>query len=273
MTAESFKNVRYLNYNKYAILSSTMTEKIYLYGRNPLKEAVLAIKRGKTSLIDKLFITKQAEEEPKIISLVQANKIPYDVVTYQEIESMVGKGVVHQGVCALLNEGELYTSLEDVLLTAKNKNTNSVFILLDKLQDPHNVGAIIRSAVAFGADAILLPDHDQVLINGTVIKTSSGMSFAVPIVKIGNSNTTLTKLKDNGFWTYGLTGEGDTKLQSTVFDTNTVIVVGGEGDGIRTKTLELCDFKLSIETSELCESLNASNASAVVLYEWKKQNK
>jgi 23S rRNA (guanosine2251-2'-O)-methyltransferase len=249
-----------------------MTEKIYLYGRNPLKEALLANKRNGISVIEKLFLTKQAEEEPKVMSLVQANKLAYDVVTYQEIESMVGKGIVHQGVCALLNEAELYTPLEEVLKTAKAKEGNSLFVLLDKLQDPHNVGAIIRSAVAFGADAILLPENEQVLINGTVIKTSSGMAFAMPIVKIGNINTVLTKLKDNGFWTYGLTGSGDTQLQTAVFDTNTVIVVGSEGDGIRTKTLEICDFKLSIGTSELCESLNASNASAVVLYEWRKQN-
>lgn len=249
-----------------------MTEKTYLYGRNPLKEALLATKRKNVSFIEKLFLTKQAEEDSKVMSLVQSNKLAYDTVTYQEIESMVGKGVVHQGVCALLNEGLLYTSLEEVLATTKTKNGNSLFVLLDKLQDPHNVGAIIRSAVAFGADAILLPDHDQALITGTVIKTSSGMTFALPIVKIGNINTVLTKLKDNGFWTYGLTGEGDTVLHTTTFDTNTVIVVGGEGDGIRTKTLENCDFKLSIATNPLCESLNASNASAVVLYEWRKQN-
>lgn len=252
-------------------MSSIMTEKIYLYGRNPLKEAILASNRTKENVIEKLFLTKQSEEDPKIMSLVQGNKLTYDVVTYQEIESMVGRGVVHQGVCALLNEKNLYTPLEEVLSKAKSSSKNSVFILLDKLQDPHNVGAIIRSAVAFGVDAILLPDNDQVLINGTVIKTSSGMTFAIPIVKIGNVNTTLTKLKENSFWTYGLTGEGDTKLQTVTFDTNTVIVVGGEGEGIRTKTLEVCDFKLSIETNPLCESLNASNASAVVLYEWRKQ--
>lgn len=250
-----------------------MTEKVYLYGRNPLKEAILASKRNGSSIIEKLFLTKQAEDEPKVMSLIQSNNLTYDVVTYQEIESMVGRGVVHQGVCAVLDEKSIYTSLEDIIAKTKNKEGNSIFVLLDKLQDPHNVGAIIRSAVAFGVDAILLPDHEQVLINGTVIKTSSGMTFAIPIVKIGNVNTTLTKLKDNGFWTYGLTGNGDTKLQTTTFDTNTVIVVGGEGEGIKTKTLELCDFKLSIETNKLCESLNASNASVVVLYEWRKQQR
>ncbi len=248
-----------------------MTEKVYLYGKNPLKEAILASRRNSSSVISKLFLTKQSEEDPKIMSLMQSNNLTYDVVTYQEIESMVGRGVVHQGVCALLDEKALYTSLDDILAQTKNKEGNAVFVLLDKLQDPHNVGAIIRSAVAFGVDAILLPDHDQVLINGTIIKTSSGMTFAIPIVKIGNVNTTLTKLKENGFWTYGLAGDGDTTLQTTTFDTNTVIVVGGEGEGIKTKTLELCDFRLSIKTNPLCESLNASNASAVVLYEFRKQ--
>ena len=249
-----------------------MTEKVYLYGRNPLKEAIIAQKRDGVTLIEKLFLTKQAEEEPKVMSLLQSNKITYEIVTYQEIENMVGRGVVHQGICALLNESTLYTPLEEVLTKIKTKNTNGLFVLLDKLQDPHNVGAIIRSAVAFGADAILLPDHDQALLSGTVIKTSSGMSFAIPVVKIGNVNTTLTKLKDNGFWTYGLSGDGDTKLHTAVFDTHTVIVIGGESEGVKTKTLELCDFKLSIETSALCESLNASNAGAVVMYEWNKQN-
>lgn len=249
-----------------------MTEKIYLYGRNPLKEAVLAGSRSGIAFFESLFLTKQAEEDPKIMSLIQANKLTYSVVTYQEIESMVGKSVVHQGVCALLNEKSLYISLEEVIEKSKKKESNSLFVLLDKLQDPHNVGAIIRSAVAFGADAILLPDNDQVLLNGTVIKTSSGMSFSIPIVKIGNVNTTLTKLKDNGFWTYALSGDGDTKLHTTTFDTSTVIVVGGEGEGVKAKTLELCDFKLSIETNSLCESLNASNAAAVTLYEWRKQN-
>ena len=248
-----------------------MTEKTYLYGRNPLKEAILATKRDGISYIEKLFLTRQASEDAKIVSLIQSNKLTYDTVTYQEIESMVGKDITHQGVCALLNEKNLYTPLEEVIAKAKAKDTNSLFVLLDKLQDPHNVGAIIRSAVAFGADAILLPDYDQALVNGTVIKTASGMNFAIPVVKIGNVNTTLTKLKDNSFWTYALTGDGDTKLHTTTFDTNVVLVVGSEGDGIKTKTLEVCDFNLSIETSPLCESLNASNACAVVMYEWKKQ--
>ena len=248
-----------------------MTEKVYIYGRNPLKEAILANKRNGATCIAKLYMTKQAEEDSKIMSLVQANKVPYSIVTYQEIESMVGKTAIHQGVCAELVERELYTPLDEVLTQVKNSTKNALFVVLDKLQDPHNVGAIIRSAVAFGASAVLLPEYEQTLLTGTVIKSSSGMSFAIPVVRIGNINTTLTKLKDNGFWIYGLTGNGDTELTKATFDTHTALVVGSEGDGIQQRTLELCDFKVSIKTSELCESLNASNATSVVMYEWNRQ--
>jgi 23S rRNA (guanosine2251-2'-O)-methyltransferase len=97
------------------------------------------------------------------------------------------------------------------------------------------------------------------------------MNFSIPVVRIGNINTTLLTLKEKGFWIYGLTGEGDTSLPKAIFDTATVIVIGSEGSGISKKTLEHCDFKLSIPMSERAESLNASNAVAVTLYEWAKQ--
>lgn len=249
-----------------------MTETTYLYGKNPLLEAIQVAKRTQAQLINKLFLTKQSESDPKIMSLIQLNKLTYEVVTSAEIEHMVGRDAVHQGICALLNEKALYMSLDDVITRSTQNEKNALFVLLDELQDPHNVGAIIRSAVAFGAKAILMPEHNQTHITGTVIKTSSGMNFSIPIVKIGNINTTLSKLKEKGFWTYALTGEGDTSLVKTTFDTHAVLVIGSEGSGIKQKTLEVCDFKLSIPINNLCESLNASNAAAVVMYEWSKQN-
>ena len=248
-----------------------MANKVYLYGKNPLHEALLSTKRGGDLTIDKLFLTKQASEDPEIISDVQSYKIPYSVVTNQEIEHIVGTDAVHQGICALLHEELLYTPLEELLIKIKTLSRNPLLILLDELQDPHNVGAITRSAVAFGATAILIGEHSQTQLNGTVIKSASGMNFIIPIVKIGNINTIIKKLKDNGFWIYGLTGKGDTELQNANFDSPTVIIIGSEGEGIKAKTLELCDFKLSIKTNSLCESLNASNAAAVTVYEWSKQ--
>ena len=242
----------------------------YLYGKNPLKEAIVASKKRGITLIDELLITKGSEADPHIISLIQANKLPYSIVTAQEVENIVGRDTVHQGVLALLSEKYLYTSLEEVLTNLKSKE-RPLFVLLNELEDPHNVGAIIRSAVAFGADGILLPEYNQTHLTGTVIKTSAGTVFSIPIVKIGNTNATLLQLKEKGFWTYGLTGNGDTSLTKAQFDTPTVIIVGSEGDGIAKKTLEHCDFKLSIPIDDKCESLNASNAVAVTLYEYRKQ--
>jgi tRNA G18 (ribose-2'-O)-methylase SpoU len=104
-----------------------MKDTTYLYGKNPLKEAVLASKRQNVSLLSKIYLTKQAEEDGKIMSLIQSNKLTYDIVTYQEIESMVGRDVIHQGVCALLDERALYTSLEEVLAKMKEKKYQCSF--------------------------------------------------------------------------------------------------------------------------------------------------
>ena len=255
-----------------SIMQIRNTSATYLYGKNPLREALLSSKRKGVMPIEEIFITKGAEADSEVMSLVQSNKLTYSIVTSSEIENLVGRDVVHQGILARLNQKTLYTSLDEVLVTVSKKE-RPILILLDELQDPHNVGAIIRSSVAFGADAILIPEHDQTQITGTVIKTSVGMNFSIPIVRICNINTTLLKLKEKGFWAYGLTGEGDTLLTSVVFDAPSVIVIGSEGEGISKKTLENCDFKLSIPMGPLCESLNASNAAAVTLYEWAKQNR
>jgi 23S rRNA (guanosine2251-2'-O)-methyltransferase len=249
-----------------------MSHATYLYGKNPFKEAILFGTRKGVSPFLELFLTKSAEADPSIMSLIQRNKLTYSIVTHSEIENLVGRDVVHQGILARVSDKVLYSTLNEVLTLVSAKE-RPLFILLDELEDPHNVGAIIRSAVAFGADAILMPEHDQVQITGTVIKSSAGTSFAIPIVRIGNINTTLLTLKEKGYWIYGLTGEGETSLTSTAFDSPTVIVIGSEGEGIAKKTLEHCDFKLSIPINPLCESLNASNAVAVTLYEWSKQNK
>lgn len=248
-----------------------MTDKVYLYGKNALAEAIKAESAGRTGLIEKVFLTPQAETDGKLTGLLQKAGFKHDRVTKEEIEHFVGHETVHQGVCALLKTQKIYTPLEEVLQEAKNSPSKPCLVLLDELQDPHNVGAIIRSAAAFGATAILMPEYDQVQVTSTVVKTSAGMVFAIPIVRIGNVNTTLQKLKQDGFWIYGLTGDGDTKLHKTDFDADTVLVIGSEGAGIREKTLEACDFKLAIDIDPECESLNASNAVAVALYEWRKQ--
>jgi 23S rRNA (guanosine2251-2'-O)-methyltransferase len=122
--------------------------KLYLYGRNPLKEALASPRKD---LIERVFLTPATEADGTMVSLLQKHGIKHERVTPEEMESMTGRDATHQGVCAELDERKLYMSLEDALQKAQNGPTNPCFVLLDELQDPHNVGAIIRSAAAFGA--------------------------------------------------------------------------------------------------------------------------
>jgi 23S rRNA (guanosine2251-2'-O)-methyltransferase len=224
---------------------------------------------ARPSAVQKVFLDSNAAADKEIMSLLAENKIIPS--SMKDGADRVGSDAVHQGVIALINPEKLYSTLEQAL-TIFDTQENPCFVLLDELQDPHNVGAIIRTACAFGASAIILPEHNQSPITGTVIKTSAGMAFRIPIVKIGNVNQTIRKLKDeHRFWTYGLVMEGDTVLKDAQFDTPTLFVVGNESVGIREKTLELCDVKLTIPMNPGCESLNASVAASVVLYEWSRK--
>jgi 23S rRNA (guanosine2251-2'-O)-methyltransferase len=242
-------------------------DKIYLYGKHALREALLS----KPESISKVFLDANAQKDTEIVDLLKSFSISTSAMKGEEKKTR--DDAVHQGVIAVVNPEKIYTSFDTVTKMLEEKvenNENPCFVLLDELQDPHNVGAIIRSAVAFGASAILLPEHNQAPITGVVIKTSAGMVFRVPIVKIGNVNQTIRILKEKKMWVYGLVMNGDTLLKDARFDTPTLFIVGNESDGIREKTLELCDIKLTIPMDPKCESLNASVASSVVLYEWSR---
>jgi 23S rRNA (guanosine2251-2'-O)-methyltransferase len=247
-------------------------DKLYLYGKHALREALLA----KPAAVQKVFLDGNAEGDKEITDLLNTHKIGFTSMKGDTKSKSVGDDAVHQGVIAVINVEKLYTPLEEVMKLFHPSTdlgqdlTKLCFVLLDELHDPHNVGAIIRSAAAFGASAVLLPEHNQSPITGTVIKTSAGMVFRIPIVKIGNVNQTVRLLKDNHMWSYGLVMDGDTQLKKAVFDTPTLFIVGNESAGIREKTLELCDVKMTIPMNPNCESLNASVAASVVLYEWSR---
>jgi 23S rRNA (guanosine2251-2'-O)-methyltransferase len=134
------------------------------------------------------------------------------------------------------------------------------------------VGAIIRSATAFGASGILIPAHNQAPITGIVAKASAGTVFSIPILAINNENQTILDLKKRGFWIYGLAGEGDHELPKEKFDAPAVFVVGSEGQGLRQRTREHCDILLRIPMTPRVESLNASVSAAVVLAAWATQH-
>lgn len=237
-------------------------EKVYCYGRHALEEALV----GAPHAVSRVFLAENAREETLLRTLAQ-HKI--SVAPLKE-QRGVSEDVAHQGVIALIDPTKILRTLPEFLCELNVEQKPSL-VLLDEIQDPHNVGAIIRSAAAFGCSGVLIPERNQAQLTGAVIKVSAGMAFRMPIISIGNVNQALRALKDIGFWTYGLAMDG-TSLSQETFDAPAVFIVGNEGDGIRTKTLELCDVRIAIPMHSRTESLNAAASTAVVLYEWSKQH-
>ncbi len=246
------------------MLKTEKTDKIYIYGKHAVEEALL----NKKHIIEEILFI---HTDDRIYDLAKNAKIKTSKLNPDSLPRWVEEDAVHQGVIALISERKLVISYKELISDLKiNKKTS--IVILGELQDPQNVGAIIRSAVAFGVSAICIPEHNQAQITSSVIKVSAGMAFKIPLVQIGNVNHTVRDLKDKGFWIYGLDMKSDNPITREKFDSPTVFILGNEGKGIRQKTHELCDIILSIPIDKKCESLNVASSASVVFYEWNKQN-
>jgi len=241
-------------------------EKVYIYGKHALMEALA----NTPQVIRKVFLAPEIKDQ-SLRDLLEKLKIPTTPLGGSQGKELAGRDAVHQGVIAVMDPAALLISLDTFLETLDTKK-NPAVVILGEVQDPHNVGAIIRSAAAFGLSAVLIPEHHQAGITGVVVKTSAGMAFRIPLISIGNVNHTLKILKEKGFWTYGLAMRGSTALSAEAFDAPTAFIIGNEGAGIREKTLEACDVTLSIPMHPRTESLNAAVSAAVVFYEWSKKH-
>ena len=241
-------------------------EKVYIYGRHALMEALHAAPK----VIKKVYLAPDGRDK-ELKDLLAKNGIPVAELASGKGKELAGRDAVHQGVVALMDPRALLVSFDSFMDSFEINNSTAVAVL-GEVQDPHNVGAIIRSAAAFGLAGVLIPEHNQAQITGTVVKASAGMAFRIPLVSIGNVNNALRVLKEKGFWTYALAADGATKLAEEKFDAPTALVVGNEGYGVREKTLAACDVTLSIPMHERTESLNAAVSAAVVFYEWSKRH-
>lgn len=240
--------------------------KVYIYGTHALMEAL----HSAPQVIRKVFLASDARDGG-LRALLKKHKIPAATLAKGKGKELVGRDTAHQGVIATMDPSALLVSFDDFMASLDTK-TNPAVAILGEVQDPHNVGAVIRSAAAFGLSGVLIPQHNQAGITGAVVKTSAGMVFRIPLVSIGNVNHALDALKKKGFWTYGLAMGGKTVLGTDAFDAPAAFVVGNEGSGIRQKTLETCDVTLSIPMHPRTESLNAAVSAAVVFYEWSKKH-
>ncbi len=241
---------------------------IYIYGRNPVKEAL----ENEPERIEKIFVRQSVKDRDVqiIFDLSSNNRIPVSHVPGSKLYELVGS-VNDQGIVALMSAIEYHEF--GPWLDSLDLTTYPGILLLDELEDPHNVGAILRTAAAAGIDAVLVPKHRQAPINATVFKTSAGTAGRIPIVRVGNLNQSIMKLKDAGFWIGGLEQDGESVLWDLEVDRPLAFVIGSEGSGIRQKTLEHCDYTFAIPMLNRVESLNASVSAALMSYEWRRKKK
>lgn len=234
-------------------------------GRNAVKE-VLRSERD----INKIFIQEGANKNQlqDIIKLAKERRVVVQTVPKHKLDGLTD--VQHQGVVAMTAAHE-YVSLKS--LATLGSNSNNHLIVLDGLEDPHNLGSILRTADATGFKGVIIPKHRSVTLNSTVAKTSTGAIEHIPVARVTNINQALDELKDNGYWIVGTDGDSRDDYRTIPGDVNLAIIIGSEGKGISKKTLEKCDFKVHIPMVGQITSLNASVSAALLMYEvYRKQH-
>lgn len=238
----------------------------YIYG----KHAVLEALERRPDIVRELHIAPDFSDQRYLDRLLKTGVAP-KVLNLKNPPRGISSNAPHQGVVAGIVPELLSVPYRD-FMAATTITRDTALLVLGEVQDPHNVGAVIRSAAAFGFVGVLIPPHNQAPVTGTVVKVSAGMAFRIPLVAIGNVNTTLRDLQERGFFVYGLEGGGTASTATERFDRPSVFVLGNEGEGLREKTREACDALLSVPIHPRCESLNAAAAAAVVMAAWSTQH-
>lgn len=237
----------------------------FLYGRHPVMAAINNPKRK----INKIFCTKEnAEEIKKALGIAKRN-IPISIVDRKELDKMLARDAVHQGFAMQCHELENYTLDEICHLAEEQQNCH--ILILDQVTDPQNIGAIIRSCVAFDTLALVMQDKNSPTENGTMAKASAGMIEQLPICRVTNLSRAICQLKDYGFWVIGMDGYATTYIADINKTGKIAIVMGSEGKGMRRLVEENCDTSVKLPISPTVESLNVSTAAAITLYEINKK--
>ena len=233
-----------------------------IYGKNPVIEAINARKALKVFLVHNF-------NDQKVINLIRDNKLPVVNISPNEMEKMCDGGV-HQGLAAELKPYQT-VSLEEIIIKANKKN-KKIIVMLDNINDPHNLGAILRSADVFEAAGIVLPKHNSVSLNATVAKTSAGAINYVPVAVVFNINQAIKTLKEEGYWIVSTDGSATIDYSSIKYDFPVVVVIGSEGKGVSPLVLKNSDYIVKIPQFGHVNSLNASVAAGILLAEVHKTN-
>lgn len=235
-------------------------------GRNAVLEALRA---GDT--LDKVYLAK-GEVDSALRHIASVAREAGAVVVECDRRKLDAMSVTHahQGVIAVTAVRE-YADVEDILDLAREKGEPPLVVVCDELSDPHNLGAVIRTAECAGAHGVIIPKRRSAGLTAVVAKTSAGAVSYVPVARVPNLVSCLKELKQEGLWVYGATAAGDTALYDADMKGPTAIVIGSEGDGMSRLVEETCDVRVAIPMAGRLNSLNASAAAAIVLYEAVRQ--
>ncbi|EWM53546.1 23S rRNA (guanosine(2251)-2'-O)-methyltransferase RlmB [Ruminococcus flavefaciens] len=234
-------------------------------GRNPVMEA---LKSGAN--LDTIYIDGNGGSLGVIRRLAKEKGIVVKDADDKKLSRLSG-GASHQGVVAEGACGE-YSTVEEILSISREKGTKPFIIICDEIEDPHNLGAIIRTAETSGADGVIIPKRRSASLNATVFKTSAGAASYVPVARVSNLAACIDTLKENGVWIYGTDASG-TDYSQTDFTGGVGLVIGSEGFGISKLIAKKCDFMIKLPMEGKINSLNASVAAGIFMYEVLRQRR
>jgi 23S rRNA (guanosine2251-2'-O)-methyltransferase len=239
----------------------------YIYGINSVTEALKA--RGRA--FEWVAMAKERNDIrlQRLIEDCRRLKVPVRFMARTELDELAGNAA-HQGVVAVTSAKQ-YNDLNDVIEAKRGQY--SLIVVLDGVEDPHNLGAILRTSDAVGANGVVIPERRAAAVTGTVTKASAGASEHLPIAKVTNIARTVEELKESNVWTVGLDERGKQTYDQLDYNMDCALVLGGEGKGLHDLVKRKCDFLVSIPMLGKVPSLNVSVAAAVVLYEIVRQRR
>ena len=244
-------------------MNRNLNENENIIGRNPVIEAL----KSDTPL-DTIYISGNGGSLGLIRRLAKEKGIVVKDAQEKKL-TQLADGASHQGVVAVGACGE-YVTVEEILDVSRKKGTKPFIIICDEIEDPHNLGAIIRTAETSGADGVIIPKRRSASLNATVAKTSAGAVSYVPVARVSNLSACIDTLKENGVWIYGTDASGSDYCK-TDFTGSMALVIGSEGFGISRLIREKCDFMVKLPMYGKINSLNASVAGGIFMYEVVRQ--
>lgn len=246
------------------VTKTAPVSELWLFG----KHAVLAALNNPARQVGRLLLTKRSVEQYAEslgeLTIVRPN-LEAEIIPAEQLKSLLPDECVHQGI-TLLTTPLQNGNLKD--LCDLRPNESNLVLILDQVTDPHNVGAIIRSAAAFGVRALITPERHSPPESGTLAKSASGALEIVPWIRVTNLSRCLEELAEIGYWRLGMDGGADLSLKEADFGRNIALVMGAEGKGLRKGTITHCDALIKLPIQRSVESLNVSNAAAIALYEF-----